>query len=310
MEVVEFVDEMFMYSVFMVDLVGNIQCILFFKDFNMDKEGGNKLYDNFFFVNVVIFENGCYKGGLVVFVVICGQIVGLVYKIYCIFMLVVSFIVIGVIFFENDVFCFGVDSILLYVIGSMFIILDNICIFKFGEKYSMIDVKFFVWSDRGFFVIYKILYVGEIFIFEVIFKIFFIFCFVDVKLLIYFVLLSNYFFRVELVCFYDEEFFLWRFYIIIWLLYQLRDDYENFSKCCRLFGEGDLFVDWVYDFSNIFKYEVFVYVLIKEFIIRDNVLLLIDNVLGQEDIVILCKDDLKYIFVQIGRIVILIMVIL
>lgn len=299
MAIVEPVDEKQQHSALMVDSYGKIQCVPLIKDpnGNMGKDGGNKSLDNSSFVNISGLENWSCEG-VVVSVAIGGDMLGLVYKNQCIFILVSSATVIGLISLENSALCSTADCNLSHVTGSMFLCPDNIHTSKYGERKNITDVKFSLWNDKGIAVIYEISYVDGFFKSEAICEVPAISGPIDVQLLTNFVQLHDYFLRVESICCYDEEPFLWRPYITMWSIHKPTDNHKNSSRSSTLLGDGSFLVDWIDVPSCNSIPEA-----LKNSSSRETALTSASNITGHENNNAFSEDDLNYTLVQKERIV-------
>ncbi|KAL2902637.1 WD repeat-containing protein 72 [Bienertia sinuspersici] len=248
MEIVESVDDNQKYSTLLIDPYGKSQCIPLVKESNLKKEGGPKLHQDSSLVKTATAENGPYDGELVISVSTYGQLLGLVYKTRCIFLLVDCATVIGVIFLEDN-------SHQSHLAGGMFITSDNTCTSESEKAHNLTGLKFAVWDDRGSVKVYELSYGNDAFKFEISNEIPATTCPMDVKLVTNFVQLRNYFLRVESVCYRNEEPSLWKPHVTIWSLHQQLDDHEKFGKNCRLLGEGNFFVGWVNGSSDAINNE-------------------------------------------------------
>ncbi|KNA19673.1 hypothetical protein SOVF_059430 [Spinacia oleracea] len=256
MALVESVDDSQKHSTFIIDSFGKSQCIPLIKDPNLE-EGGAKLHRSSALENIAILNNGSYDGELVLSVATYGQLLGLVYKTSCVFFLVASATILGVISFE-DSHHGGADCILSCVSGGMFFTSessDSTCMPESRKIHNITGLKFSVWDDRGSVIIYELSYEDDTFKYEVINQIPATTCPINVKLSSKFVQLKQIFLRVESICFHNEEPSLWRPRVTIWSLHQQVDDRENFGKICRLLGEGDFLVDWTDGSSYVINSE-------------------------------------------------------
>lgn len=297
MAIVESVDENLQHSALMVDSCGKIQCVPLIKDPNMGKDGGNKSPDNSSLVNISGLENWSCEG-VVVSVAVSGDMLGLVYTNQCIFILVSSAAVIGLISFENSALRSGADCNLSHVTGSMFLCSDNIRASKSGETQDITDVKFCLWNDKGIAVIYEISYVNGVFKSEAICEVPAISGPMDVQLLTNFVQLDDYFLRVESICCHDKEPFLWRPYITMWSIHKPTDNCKNCSRSSKLLGDGSFLVDWI-DVPSCNSIPEAV----KNSSSKETALPPAHNITGHENNDAFSEDDLKYTFVQKERIV-------
>ena len=297
MAIVGSVDEKQQHSALMVDSYSKIQCVPLIKDSNMGKEGGNKSLDNSSLVKISGLEDWSCEG-VVVSVAISGDMLGLVYKTQCIFILVSSATVIGVISLKNSALCSEADCNLSHVTGSMFLCSDNIRASRFGEAQNITDVKFSLWNDKGIAVIYEISYVDGVFKSEAICEVPAISGAMDVKLLTNFVQLHDYVLRVESICCHDEEPFLWRPYITMWSIHKPPDDCKNSSGSSKLHGDGSFLVDWVDVPSCNSIPEA-----LKNSSSKVTALTSASNIGGPENNSAFCKNDLRYTLVRKERIV-------
>ncbi|KMT12020.1 hypothetical protein BVRB_5g099790 [Beta vulgaris subsp. vulgaris] len=243
MALVESFDDNQKHSALVIDSFGKSQCIPLVKDSNLDKEG--KLHHISSLVNTATPSNGTFEGGVVICVATCGHLLGLVYKTRCIFLLVATAAVIGVISLEDNNHMNGANCTLSCVSGGVFISPDNTCISESEKSHIIIGLRFSLWDDRGSAIIYELSFVDDTFKYEVVNEVPAIACPMDVILSTKFVQLREYFLRVESDCFQNEDPPLWRPHVTIWSLHQTLDDHGNIGKFCRLWGEGDFLVDWV-----------------------------------------------------------------
>ncbi|KAK9668081.1 hypothetical protein RND81_13G033800 [Saponaria officinalis] len=292
MTVVDSFDDKLKNSALVVDSYGKIQFIPLVQDSNLDKEGGTKLHDGSSLLNTTTLNKGSGEGGLLVYVASCRLILGLVYETQCVVILIPSCTVIGVIPLKNN----HIDTssgTLSHVVGAMFISSDNCCSSQSGETQINLNIDFVVWDDRGFAIVYKISFVNNTFKYEIICEIPACVCPLDVKLSTNFVQLRSYFYRVESLSFHDEEPLLWRPRITIWALPQ-----QNVGNTCKLLGENDSLIDGVDRSSFVLESEASECISGEKVIAGDAALTSINSSPAQEENVILCKGDLKYMSVQ------------
>ncbi|XP_057521344.1 uncharacterized protein LOC130801496 [Amaranthus tricolor] len=241
MSLIDSVDDNPKHFCLIIDSFGKSQCISLKKDSKLDKEEGLKLHQISRPVSMATLENGPYEG-FVISVATYGQLLGLVYNTRCIFRLVASAAVLGVISFEDDNCPGGADFS--SISGGMFISSAYSCNSESEKMRNIIGVEFLVWDDKGSAIVYELSFVHDTFKYKIINEIPAKYCPVDLKVSTKFVQLRDYFLRVESICFRYEEPSLWRPHVTMWSS-QLLDDHEKYGKRCRLIGVGDFLVDWI-----------------------------------------------------------------
>ncbi|KAK7399165.1 hypothetical protein VNO78_10341 [Psophocarpus tetragonolobus] len=229
-------------SVFVADSVGRQQTVFISEDRGeslVTSLGDNDQLETSF----------CYEGlsGVeqIVSVLTYGNIAAFILKDRCVFRLLNADSVIGKVSFVDNLFGLHWGSTQTHAIGGLFLEIDDA-----GNKYSAneygnsVAVRFIVWNNVGYAVIYNVLYQNDVFQCESHSEIPGAHFHPDMRLSVFFQQVHQYLVCIKSVCFNYEEPLLWRPLATVWSLHDFDDESGGLYRQCRMVGDGVSFTHW------------------------------------------------------------------
>ncbi|CAJ1937362.1 unnamed protein product [Sphenostylis stenocarpa] len=229
-------------SVFVVDSAGRQQMILISEDRGESLAGslGDKgqLESSF-------CDEGLSGVEQVVSVKTYGNVVALVLENRCVFRLLNGNSAIGEVSFVDSLVSLDQGSTQIHAIGGIFLEnsdVGNVC--NSNEYGNSITVRFVVWNNVGYAVIYNVLYQKGVFQCEPLSEIPGTRYQPDMGLSVFFQQVNQYLVCIKSICLTYEEPLLWRPLATIWSLNDFDDEPGRLYRQCRMIGDGVSFTDW------------------------------------------------------------------
>lgn len=180
----------------------------------------------------------------IVSVLTYGNVVASILEDRCVFRLL-NHSVIGEVSFVDSLFSLDQGSTQTHAIGGIFLENDdlgNVC--DDNEYGNSITVRFVVWNNVGYAVIYNVSYQNDVFQCEPLSEIPGTRYQPDMRLSVFFQQVSQYLVCIKSICFNYEEPLLWRPLATIWSLHDFGDEPGRLYRQCRMICKGVSFTDW------------------------------------------------------------------
>ncbi|XP_014508960.1 uncharacterized protein LOC106768362 isoform X2 [Vigna radiata var. radiata] len=228
-------------SVFVADSAGRQQMVPISED-RVESSGGSlgdkgQLETSFFDEELSSVEQ-------IVSVLTYGNVVASILEDRCVFRLL-NHSVIGEVSFVDSLFSLDQGSIQTHAVGGIFLEnedVENVCN---GNEYgNSITVRFVVWNNVGYAVIYNVLYQNNVFQCEPLSEIPGTRYQPDMRLSVFFQQVSQYLVCIKSICYSYEDPLLWRPLATMWSLHDFSDEPGKLYRQCRMIGDGVSFTGW------------------------------------------------------------------
>ncbi|KAK7369730.1 hypothetical protein VNO80_11773 [Phaseolus coccineus] len=180
----------------------------------------------------------------IVSVLTYGNVVASILEDRCVFRLL-NHRVIGEVSFVDSLFSLDQGSTQTHAIGGIFLENDDVGNLCNGNEYgNSITVRFVVWNNVGYAVIYNVLYQNDVFHCEPLYEIPGTRYQPHMRLSVFFQQVNQYLICIKSICFNYEEPLLWRPLATIWSLHDFGDEPGRLYRQCRMIDYGVSFTDW------------------------------------------------------------------
>ncbi|KAK7358573.1 hypothetical protein VNO77_00506 [Canavalia gladiata] len=240
-------------SVLVADSAGKQQMVLMSEEPRDRGEGLTSLHSD----NAQLESSFCSEelSGVeqIISVVTHGNVVAFLLKDRCMFRLLSSDSTIGEVCFEDNLFCLDRHSTQTHAIGGIFLESDDVGNMRNTDECdNLIPVRFVVWNNIGYAIIYKISYQNDVFQCEPHSEIPATHYQPDMRLSIFFLQVNQHLVCIKSVCFHYEEPLLWRPLVTMWSLHHFDDRPGKLYRQCRMICDGASFTNW-FEKSNQLK---------------------------------------------------------
>ncbi|XP_042489647.1 uncharacterized protein LOC122069658 isoform X2 [Macadamia integrifolia] len=234
-------------SVIMVGAMGKVQLVMISLESDPDGEGGAGLQkSSSSHSGISDWVHEFVERGQVISVATHGKLLVLIYKTKCIFRLLDNGQTLGEISLLDTSLCDDGPSTQSYLTGGMFLDGDhNGELEGAWDQPELFVENFAVWSSRGAAIVYTLSVSSDTFKFEHLCEIPAVSCPLDARISVRFCQLKSYLLRIESTCYNEEESFLWKPHITIWLFCERRDANGDFDRRCKMLGMGGFLGDCV-----------------------------------------------------------------
>ncbi|XP_027916388.1 uncharacterized protein LOC114175787 isoform X2 [Vigna unguiculata] len=180
----------------------------------------------------------------VVSVLTYGNVVASILEDRCVFRLL-NHSVIGEVSFADSLFSLDQGCTQTHADGGIFLENDDVESVCNGNEYgNSITVRFVVWNNVGYAVIYNVLYQNDVFRCEPLSEIPGIRYQPDMRLSVFFQQVSQYLVCIKSICYNYEDPLLWRPLATMWSLHDFSDEPGRLYRQCRMIGDGVSFTGW------------------------------------------------------------------